>query len=82
MTIRPPSYFLSARLLMKIVCLFCLLSMACQVSQAQQEVAPFRNAGLTIQQRVNDLLRRLTLEEKISLLGYRSQPVERLGIPA
>lgn len=31
---------------------------------------------------MNDLLGRLTLEEKISLLGYGSKPVPRLGIPA
>ena len=33
-------------------------------------------------QRVDDLLSRLTLEEKISLLGYRSKAVDRLSIPA
>jgi beta-glucosidase len=32
--------------------------------------------------RVNDLLSQLTDSEKVSLLGYRSQPVERLSIPA
>jgi beta-glucosidase len=35
-----------------------------------------------IDTRVNDLLHQLTLQEKISLLGYRSKEVERLGIPA
>jgi len=35
-----------------------------------------------MEQRVNDLLQQLTLKEKISLLGFRSQAVERLGIPA
>lgn len=42
----------------------------------------FRNSALPVQQRVTDLLHRLTLEEKISLLGYNSRPVQRLGIPA
>ena len=42
----------------------------------------FRNPALPVQQRVTDLLHRLTLEEKISLLGYNSRPVQRLGIPA
>ena len=76
------SCFLSARLMMKKVCLFCLFCMAWQIIKAQQPLPPFRNPGLTIQQRVEDLLQKLTLEEKISLLGYRSQPVQRLGIPA
>ncbi len=43
---------------------------------------PFRDASLSREARVKDLLSRLTLEEKISLLGYRSQAVPRLSIPA
>ena len=42
----------------------------------------FRNASLPMAVRVDDLLSRLTLEEKISLLGYRSKAVDRLSIPA
>jgi len=49
---------------------------------AAQDPPDFRNSRLPVQQRVNDLLTHLTTEEKISLLGYRSKPVERLGIPA
>ncbi|HTL07344.1 MAG TPA: glycoside hydrolase family 3 N-terminal domain-containing protein [Chitinophagaceae bacterium] len=44
--------------------------------------APFRDAGRPLQDRVNNLLQLLTTEEKISLLGYQSKPVDRLGIPA
>jgi beta-glucosidase len=43
---------------------------------------PFRDAGRSTRDRVNDLLTRLTLEEKVSLLGYRSKAVDRLSIPA
>ncbi|HWB90250.1 MAG TPA: glycoside hydrolase family 3 N-terminal domain-containing protein, partial [Puia sp.] len=43
---------------------------------------PFRNAALPTVQRVDDLLSRLTLEEKVGLLGYRSKAVDRLSIPA
>ncbi len=43
---------------------------------------PFRQSTLPVATRVNDLLTRLTLEEKISLLGYRSKAVDRLSIPA
>jgi len=50
--------------------------------QAQQNNFSFRNSQLPIETRVNDLLHQLTLEEKISLLGYRSREVKRLNIPA
>src|SRR5215204_782090 len=49
--------------------------------QAQNTMS-FRNANLPIEKRVNDLLSRLTLEEKISLLGYNSKAVPRLNIPS
>jgi beta-glucosidase len=48
------------------------------ISIAQQ----FRNAQLSLNDRVADLLKQLTLEEKISLLGYNSKAVPRLNIPA
>lgn len=47
-----------------------------------QQVVPFRNSKLPLESRIKDLLHRLTLEEKISLLGYKSAAVPRLGIPA
>lgn len=60
-----------------------LLSLCVALStQAQNNAAAFRNAQQPMDVRVNDLLHQLTLEEKISLLGYRSKAVERLGIPA
>ena len=43
---------------------------------------PFRDAGLSIEKRIADLIGRLTLEEKISLTGNASPGVARLGIPA
>jgi beta-glucosidase len=49
---------------------------------AQNSTPSFRNAQLPVQARVNDLLQQLTLQEKISLLGYNSKAVDRLGIPA
>ncbi|MGW3342960.1 glycoside hydrolase family 3 C-terminal domain-containing protein [Nonomuraea rubra] len=47
---------------------------------AQAEAYPFQNPALPLEQRVNDLLGRLTLDEKLSLL-HQSQPaIPRLGI--
>jgi beta-glucosidase len=42
---------------------------------------PFLNPALPVEKRVNDLLNRLTTDEKISLLLYNSPGIERLGIP-
>ena len=43
---------------------------------------PFRNPSLPIDQRVDDLVGRLTLEEKVSQLVDRAAPIPRLDIPA
>jgi beta-glucosidase len=43
---------------------------------------PFRNPSLPIDQRVDDLVGRLTLEEKVSQLIDRAAPIPRLDIPA
>ncbi len=43
---------------------------------------PFRDTSLSYDQRVKNLLQTLTLEEKISLLGYVSPGIDRLQIPA
>lgn len=68
----PPVLFLSTSLLL----FFCL------PGRAQESVPIFRNAQQALETRVNDLVSQLTLEEKISLLGYNSKAVPRLGIPA
>src|SRR5690242_9369704 len=66
------------RLLFTIL-LFCFM---CNCIFAQNDKDAFRNTNLSVDARVNDLLKKLTLEEKISLLGYQSKPVTRLNIPA
>ncbi|RZK78494.1 MAG: glycosyl hydrolase, partial [Pedobacter sp.] len=48
-------------------------------AMAQQN---YKNEALALDIRVKDLLSKLTLKEKVSLLGYRSQGVPRLNIPA
>ncbi len=51
---------------------------------AQNENAPYKNAKLSIKQRVDDLLKRMTLQEKLDLLGgtgFATKPIKRLGIP-
>ncbi len=47
-----------------------------------QNTPLYKDATQPLDARVKDLVSRLTLEEKVSLLGYNSQAVPRLGIPA
>ena len=47
-----------------------------------QQTMVFRDPSQPIGIRVHDLLTRLSPEEKVSLLGYKSRPVPRLSIPA
>ena len=42
----------------------------------------FLNAKLSFEERVNDLVSKMTLEEKVSQMLYKSPAIERLGIPA
>ena len=60
---------------------FCSLLNA-NVHAQPNQVPVFRNSKAPQEKRIKDLLSRLTLAEKISLLGYRSKAVPRLGIPA
>jgi beta-glucosidase len=43
---------------------------------------PFQNTSLSFEQRVNDLVSRLTLEEKVAQMLNTAPAIERLGIPA
>lgn len=43
---------------------------------------PFQNPNLSFEERVNDLVGRLTLDEKISQMLNQAPAIERLGIPA
>jgi len=47
-----------------------------------QEKPIYKDATQSTDARVKDLISKLTLEEKVSLLGYQSKAVPRLGIPA
>ncbi len=42
---------------------------------------PFQDPSLTFGERIEDLISRLNIEEKTSLMLYNSPAIERLGIP-
>ncbi|MFH0758632.1 MAG: glycoside hydrolase family 3 C-terminal domain-containing protein [Bacteroidota bacterium] len=47
-----------------------------------KNLLPYQNTNLPIEERVNDLVTRMTLDEKISQMMNSSVAIERLGIPA
>ena len=47
----------------------------------QQYKYPFLDPSLSFEERADDLLGRMTLQEKIDQLNYESKAVERLGVP-
>ncbi|HEV8284150.1 MAG TPA: glycoside hydrolase family 3 C-terminal domain-containing protein, partial [Chitinophagaceae bacterium] len=55
------------------------LANSCNTNQKKD--FPFLNTNLSIEERVNDLVGRLTLDEKISQMMNASPAIERLGIP-
>ena len=55
-------------------CLFGVIVSACK------QLLPYQDTSLTAEQRAEDLLPRLTLEEKVSLMQNASPAIPRLGI--
>lgn len=58
------------------------LSMCCSAPLLRAQEFPFRNPELPIEERVRDLISRLTPEEKAAQMQNFTPAVERLGIPA
>lgn len=55
--------------------------MAMPLSASAQQLLPYQNPNLSAEARANDLLSRLTLEEKTKLMMDTSPAIARLGIP-
>jgi beta-glucosidase len=51
-------------------------------TSGQTSAPPFRNPSLPIEKRVDDLVSRMTLEEKVSQMMNAAPAIERLGVPA
>jgi beta-glucosidase len=64
-----------------LISIFALLAILPVNSQAQSQQLPFRNTNLSTEKRVDDLLSRLTLEEKVMQMMDKTPAIERLGIP-
>jgi beta-glucosidase len=66
---------------MNLLACFFLCCALCPAASAQQASPAYKNPKLPIDQRVDDLISRMTLEEKVSQLGHTAAGVSRLGIP-
>jgi len=66
---------------MKTTLVICILA-AFSFSVKAQDKLIYKDASQPLDVRTHDLVSRLTLQEKVSLLGYQSVAVPRLGIPA
>ena len=62
--------------------LFLTTLIALTTSALMAQMLPYQNPNLTAEQRADDLLGRLTLEEKAKLMMDTSPAIPRLGIPA
>lgn len=67
------------KIILLIACCCCLHG---TIKGQHSDNYPFRNPDLPLEQRVNDLISRLTLEEKVQLMKHQSPAIDRLGIPA
>lgn len=60
---------------------FMAMLLAMSFSASAQQLLPYQNPNLSAEARANDLLSRLTLEEKTKLMMDTSPAIARLGIP-
>ena len=61
----------------------CLSLVSPSTGASGQEASPaYKDPSLPIEKRVDDLVSRMTLEEKVSQMMNSAAPIERLGVPA
>ena len=58
-----------------------VLAGSATLAAAQDPGPAYKNTELSFDERAHDLVRHMTLEEKVSQLGHTADAVERLGIP-
>lgn len=63
-------------------CIVSLMALVCFLGTQAQQVAPYLNPDQPMETRIQDLIGRLTLEEKVSQMMHASPAIERLKIPA
>jgi len=68
------------------VLILCAAILSIAQNQTSSDIPPYKNPSLPVEQRVQDLLGRMTLQEKVAMLSgadwMQSVPNARLGIPS
>src|SRR5256885_9154805 len=64
-----------------VLCVIVIGSPAKTQESKRDSGAPYLNPNLPLEQRVNDLVSRMTLEEKVSQMMNAAPAIPRLGIP-
>src|SRR5665647_1615370 len=59
-----------------------LLLISSNMLGQNKAILPYQNAQLSIDERVEDLVSRMTIQEKVSQLFNQAEPIDRLGVPA
>ena len=71
------------RILVILLCTaFCGIALGQNQPGNSKAAFPFKNPDLPLEDRVNDLISRMTLDEKVSQMLYTAPTIERLGVPA
>src|SRR5690606_26915120 len=72
------------RVLLRTLCTLLVMMVSLSFENADRDSPkyPFQDPSLPIEVRVNDLVSRLTLEEKVAQMLNAAPAIERLGIPA
>ncbi len=63
-------------------CLALVCTLMCPQTWAQEgQVPDYKNPQLPVEERVKDLVSRMSLQEKVSQLGHTADAIPRLGVP-
>lgn len=70
-----------SRFSIRVVILLALILISCSARSQDKTILPYQDASLSFDERVNDLVSRMTLQEKADQLLYTAPAITRLGVP-